>query len=358
MRLGIIGLPNSSKTTVFNALTGSNIPTSSVSSGQMEVHTAVVNVPDERVDKLIAMYEPKKHAYATVTMSDFGGLDKGFSQIAGQLKNELMQVDGFIHVIRAFADDNVPHPYESINPKRDVEIMDNEFLLSDLVTVEKRLERLQADMKKGGKKEELPKLEKEAELLERFKAHLEAEKPLRDLTISPDEAKMVRGFGFFSQKPVLIVFNTGDELKPAESFMTYPHQQALMISLQGKLEAEISQLPADDAAMFMEEYGITEPITKRVLRLAYQVLNLQSFFTVGKDEVRAWSVAIGANAPEAAGVIHTDLQHGFIRAEVMSTSDLLSLGSEQAIKDAGKFRLEGKTYIVQDGDILHIRHSG
>lgn len=356
MRLGIIGLPNSSKTTLFNALTGSKLETSAVSTGQMDIHTLVVNVPDERVDQLIALYDPKKHAYATVTISDFGGLDKGFSQLSGQLKNELAQVDGFVHVIRAFEDDNIPHPYQNIDPKRDVETMDGEFLLSDLISVEKRIERLNEDLKKG-KKDNKTQIDAELELLGRFKEALENEIPLRNLEISAEEAKMVRGFGFFSQKPVLIVFNTGDELKPAETFMTYPHKRAAMISLQGKIEAEIAQLSPEDREMFMGEYGIEESVSRRVLRLAYELLNLQSFFTVGKDEVRAWTVQVGASAPEAAGVIHTDLQHGFIRAEVMGVADLLSLGSEQAVKDAGKFRLEGKTYIVQDGDILHIRHN-
>jgi hypothetical protein len=356
MRLGIIGLPNCGKTTIFNALTGSRLETSAVSTGQMEIHTAMVNVPDERVDRLIAMYQPKKHAYATVTMSDFGGLDKGFSELSGQLKNELAQVDGFIHVARLFSDESVPHPYQTIAPQRDVEMLDNEFLLSDLIAVEKRLERLNADLKKG-KKEEKSKLDEELALLERFKAALENETPLRDIEISPDEAKLVRGFGFFSQKPAVLVFNTGDSLTPAEQVMNYPHKRSMAISLQGKIEAEIAQLDPEDRPMFMEEYGITEAIAKRVLRAAYQVLNLQAFFTVGKDEVRAWKVEVGASAPEAAGVIHSDLQAGFIRAEVMRTEDLLELGSEAAMKEAGKMRLEGKTYIVQDGDILHIRHN-
>jgi ribosome-binding ATPase len=210
---------------------------------------------------------------------------------------------------------------------------------------------------KKGKKEEKSKLDEELALLERFKAALENETPLRDIEISADEAKLVRGFGFFSQKPAVLVFNTGDKLTPAEQVMSYPHQRSMAISLQGKIEAEIAQLDPDDRPMFMEEYGITEAIAKRVLRAAYQVLNLQAFFTVGKDEVRAWKVEVGAGAPEAAGVIHSDLQAGFIRAEVMRTEDLLELGSEAAMKEAGKMRLEGKTYIVQDGDILHIRHN-
>jgi ribosome-binding ATPase len=355
MRLGIIGLPNSGKTTIFNALTGSSRPTGAVSTGQMEIHTEVVTVPDERVDKLIAMYEPKKHAYANVVLSDFGGLDKGFGEsgLSGQLKNELAQLDGLIHVVRAFEDEGVPHPYETVDLARDIAILDQEFLLSDLVAIEKRLERVQEDLKKGKKD---GASEKDQALLERLKEALENETPLRDLEISLEEEKSLRGFGFFSLKPVLVIFNAGDEAKP-DNLVAYPHQNAKTISLQGKIEAEIAQLSAEDAALFLEEYGIAESSTKRVLRSAYELLNLQSFFTVGKDEVRAWSVKVGATAPEAAGAIHSDLQHGFIRAEVMAYDALMTLGSEQAVKDAGKMRLEGKTYIVQDGDIVHIRHS-
>lgn len=354
MRLGIIGLPNSGKTTIFNALTGSSRETGAVSSGRMEVHTEVVTVPDERLDKLIAMYEPKKHVYATVVLSDFGGLDKGFGEsgLSGQLKNELSQLDGLLHVVRAFDDDGVPHPYETLDPARDIAMLDQEFLLSDLIAVEKRLERVQEDLKKG-RKENKPEVE--LALLERLKAALEEEIPLRDIEISPDEEKLVRGFGFFSQKPVLIVYNAGDSL-PSD-LPAYTHQNASAISLQGKIEAEIAQLGPEDAAVFLEEYGITEPTARRVIRAAYELLRLQSFFTVGKDEVRAWSIKVGATAPEAAGAIHSDLQQGFIRAEVFPYEALVTLGGEQAVKDAGKFRLEGKTYIVQDGDIMNIRHS-
>ncbi len=356
MRLGIIGLPNSSKTTIFNALTGLNRPTGAVSSGQIEVFNAVVNVPDERVDKLSAMYEPKKTVYATVTFSDIAGIDKGFGEsgLSGQLKNELAQVDGFVHVIRAFEDDAVPHPYITIDPKRDVEMVDTEFILSDLIMIEKKLERLQSDLNRASKVGR-DKLEQEVALMERLKSTLENEIPLRDLELEPEEEKSLRGFGFLSQKPLLVVFNTGDELRPPS--VTYPHKNTQTLSLQGKIEAEIAQLSKEDRDVFLQEYGITEPIAKRAIRAAYDLMHLQSFFTVGKDEVRAWSVHIGATAPEAAGVIHSDLQKGFIRAEVMTYDVLMELGSEQAVKEAGKLRLEGKTYIVQDGDILHIRHS-
>jgi len=358
MRLGIIGLPNSGKTTIFNALTGQNLPTGAATSGQFEVHTAVVNVPDPRVDKLKAMYNPRKTVYATVTYADIGGLDKGISEggLKGQFRNELGQVDGFVHVVRAFTDETVPHPYETVDPQRDLETLDGEFLLADLVTVENRLERLQAEMRVKGKNVDKA-VPAELELMERFKAHLETEKPLFELEITPDQAKAIRGYNFLTFKPVLVVVNLGDEAKDVSQLVTYTRPGSNVVGLQGKIEAELAQLEADDAAMFMQEYGITELSAAKVIRLSYELLAIQSFFTVGEDEVRAWSVAVGATAPEAAGAIHSDLQKGFIRAEVMKYADLIAGGSEAALKASGKFKLEGKEYIVQDGDIVHIRHS-
>ncbi|MBL8153199.1 MAG: redox-regulated ATPase YchF [Anaerolineae bacterium] len=358
MRLGIIGLPNSGKTTIFNALTRQNLPTGAATSGQFEVHTAVVNVPDARVDRLKAMYNPRKTIYATVTYADIGGLDKGISEggLKGQFRNELAQADGFVHVVRAFDDPTVPHPYMDVDPQRDVEIIDSEFLLSDLVTVEKRVERLQADLRVRGKMVD-KSVPAELELMERFKAHLEAERPLFELEITPEQEKSIRGYGFLTIKPVLVVLNQGDEAKDVNSLLQYNRAGSRMVSLQGKIEAELAQLPPDDAALFMQEYGITELSAARLISLSYDLLAIQSFFTVGEDEVRAWSVAIGATAPEAAGAIHTDLQKGFIRAEVMAYDDLITAGSEAALKSIGKFRLEGKEYIVKDGDIVHIRHN-
>lgn len=359
MRLGIIGLPNSGKTTIFNALTRQNLPTGAATSGQFEVHTAVVNVPDARVDQLSAMYKPRKTIYASVTYADIGGLDKGISEggLKGQFRNELAQVDGFVHVVRAFEDDTVPHPYITVDPQRDVETLDGEFLLADMVVVEKRLERLQADIRIRGKA--VDKLVPvELELMEGFKAHLETERPLRELDLTEDQLKLIRGYGFMTLKPVLVVANLGDEPKDVHTLLKYddrPHTN--LVGLQGKIEAELAQLDPDDARVFMEEYGITELSADKVIHLSYGLLNIQSFFTVGEDEVRAWSVAIGATAPEAAGAIHSDLQKGFIRAEVMKYADLLAAGSEAALKSTGRMRLEGKDYIVQDGDIVHIRHA-
>jgi GTP-binding protein YchF len=354
MRLGIIGLPNSGKTTIFNALTGSNIETAAVSSGQFEIHTAVVNVPDERIDRLSAMYEPKKTIFATITFVDIGGLDKGISQggLKGQFRNELQQVDGFVHVVRGFVDETVPHPYETVDPARDLAIIDGEFLLSDLVAIENRLQKLQDELRIKGKKAESVVLP-EIEMMERLKAALEDETPLRNLDLTADDKKMLRGYGFMSLKPVIVLLNCGEEL--AEP-LNYPHQNTFSVSMQGQLEAEIRALDdAESAQMFMEEYNISELMSSRVIRMSYELMAIHAFFTVGKDEVRAWSVARGATAPEAAGTIHSDLQKGFIRAEVMRYEDLIEVGSEAALKQAGKFRLEGRDYVVHDGDILNIR---
>jgi GTP-binding protein YchF len=355
MRLGIIGLPNSGKTTIFNALTRSNRPTGAVSGGKLEVFTAVVPVPDERIDKLSKMYNPKKTIYATIIYTDIGGLEKGISAsgISGELRNQLQQVDGFIHVVRAFEDDTVPHPEGSIDPARDLSTVDTEFLLADLVVVEKRLERLVEERKKG-KIANPVTYDREVDLLNRFKAHLDGLQPLRDLDTTEDERRLVRGYGLLSLKPQLVIVNT-DEKPFNISALHYDHQNTRIITLQGRIEAEIAQLEGDDQAMFLQEYGISEPGASRAIRTSYDLMHIQAFFTVGPDEVRAWPVPIGATAQEAAGVIHSDLARGFIRAEVTPYQELLALGSEAEVKKQGKMRLEGKEYIVKDGDIMHVR---
>jgi GTP-binding protein YchF len=354
MRLGIIGLPQSGKTTLYNALTRGSVPTGA--GGRIEVHTAVVDVPDPRVDVLTRMFNPKKTIYTKVTYADIAGLDgsAGRSGISGVLLNHLTQMDGFIHVVRCFESEEVPHPAGSVNPARDLATMDAEFILNDLIAVERKLERLAEERKKGGGRDKAV-IEREQVLFERFQTELNLEKPLRDLEINAEEEKLLAGFGFLSLKPTLVVFNLA-EGQP-EPRIDYPHAHSQLVGLQGRLEMDIAQLPPEEMQVFLDEYHITEPSLYRMIRLSYDLLGLQSFFTVGPDECRAWTVKRGATAPEAAGEIHTDLQRGFIKAEVVAYDDLVSLGGKNECKAHGKLRLEGKEYIVRDGDILEIRHN-
>ncbi|MEM5775548.1 MAG: redox-regulated ATPase YchF, partial [Anaerolineaceae bacterium] len=347
MQLGIIGLPQSGKTTIFNALTRGTVPTGG-QSGRMEVHTAVVDVPDERVDKLSAMFSPKKTIYAKVTYADIAGLDgsAGSGGLSGQLLNTLNTMNGFIHVVRCFEDEMVPHPAGSVDPLRDLMAMDAEFLLNDMIVVERKLERLTEEMKKGAGRDKAL-IQRETALFERLKAALEQETLLRDLDLTPEEIKSLAGFGLMTLKPALVALNLGEGQTPPQ--INYAHKHTHVVPLQGKLEMEIAQLPPDEMKMFMEEYNIQEPALNLLIRLSYDLLGVQPFFTYGPDEVRAWTVRRGANAQEAAGAIHSDLEKGFIRAEVMAYDDLMTLGSVAEMRAKGKFRLEGKQYIVQDG---------
>lgn len=351
MKLGIIGFPQSGKTTIFNAVTLGNAPTTA-SAGRFEVHTAVVDVPDPRVDQLSAMFKPKKTIYAKVTYADIAGLEGGSAKsgISGQLLNQLTQMDGLIHVVRCFLDENVPHPSGSVDPARDIAGMDGELLLNDLIAVERKLERLVEERKKGGTDKVLN--ERQTALFSHLHEILSAEKPLRGTEISAEEDRLLSGFGLLTRKPLLVLLNMGEGQPTPDlgNVTTCP-----VIVLQGKLEMEIAQLPAEDAAIFMQEYGIQELSLNRMIKASYDLLNQQSFFTVGEDEVRAWTTKRSATAVEAAGEIHTDLQKGFVRAEVVSCQDLLELGSMAEAKTKAKLRLEGKEYVVKDGDIVHIR---
>ena len=359
MRLGIIGLPNSGKTTVFNALTGGDYQTSAASSGQFDINAATIRVPDARLDHLGRIYHPRKIVHAQITYVDIAGLDKGIGEggLSGQFRLELGQVDGFLHVLRCFVDGRVPHPYGRIDAAADLDIIDGEFLLLDLLTVENRLERIESELRLKGARA-VKSLLAERPLFEKLKARLETGQPLRSLSLSPAEELLIRGFGFLTRKPALALLNMGDEALDAETVLSLPYPRAALAGIQGALEAELAQLDAEDAALFMDEYGISELMRSRVIRLSYALLGIESFFTIGKDEVRAWSFPVGATARQAAGLIHSDFERGFIRAEVSRYADLVELGSESAIKAAGLQRLEGKDYLVQDGDIMQIRHSG
>jgi ribosome-binding ATPase YchF (GTP1/OBG family) len=264
MRLGIIGLPQSGKTTVFNALTRGDQPVS-MTGGRIEVHTAVVDVPDERVDRLSAMFHPEKTIYAKVTYADIAGLEGSASKtgISGVLLNQLTQMDGFVHVVRCFENTSVPHPSGSVNPQRDIESMDSELLINDLIAVERKLERLVEERKKGGGRDRSV-IEREHTLFEKLNAALQQGQTLRDLELSPEEDKLLSGFGFLTRKPILILLNLSDGQSPPE--LEYQHQRSALADLQGKLEMDLAQLPTEDAALFMEEYGIHELGLLRVIR--------------------------------------------------------------------------------------------
>jgi len=359
MQIGIVGLPNSTKTTIFNALTRSQVETNLTSSGQIEVHKASVEVPDHRIQKLVDLFHPKKTTYARVQYNDVAGLRVGVGQdgsLSGELLNSISQSDALLHVVRAFEDDRIPHPAGSVDPVRDFSALEFEFLISDLTIVEKRLERLTHDLERKGVYPEKKQDQFELELLERVKDFLEGETPIREMHLGKEESKLLRGFQFITAKPVLVALNVGDN--GSESPEDYPFEESdhlQVVCLRGALEMEISQLSHADAGLFLSEYGISEPGLNRMIRKSYQLLGLQSFFTVGEDEVRAWTITHGANAVEAAGVIHSDLARGFIRAEVVAYQDLIEAGSLAEARKMGKLRLEGKEYIVQDGDIMNIR---
>ena len=358
MRIGIVGLPNSGKTTVFNLLSGGRAPTTAYTGGAFHVNTAVVGVPDARLNRLSAMYKPKKTTPARVEYADIAGLG-GSEQsgrgvgLSGELMNAIANNDALLHVVRLFEDDQVPHPLGSVNPTRDIAALDAELGLSDLSKIENRLERLEVSLKKG---KALPTFEadqKEFEILSRLKPAVEQGVPIRDIELTADEEKRLRGFQFLSAKPVLIVLNLGDETEAPP--VSYPHQKSEVTAVRGRLEMDIAQLEGEDQTMFMAEYGITELSVERLIRLSYDLLSRMIFFTVGEDEVRAWEVNRDASALECAAAIHSDLARGFIAAEVVKYDDLVALASYPAAKAAGKVRLEGKEHKIQDGDIVVIR---
>jgi GTP-binding protein YchF len=359
VEIGIIGLPNSTKTTIFNALTHSQVETAAFSSGKVETHTATVRVPDPRVDRLSAMFKPRKTTYAQIQYNDIAGLRVGIGReggLSGPLRNVLAQNDAFLHVVRAFEDPDVPHPNVSVDPARDLAALDFELLFSDLLIVDRSMERLAAQLAKKRAYPERGADERLLALLMRLKEALERETPIRDLALSREEMGLIRGYQFFTGKPVLVVLNVGEAgSDDPDDHVSYRHRRSDVICLRGELEMEIAQLDDEEAPLFLAEYGIEEPGLHRMIRLSYGLLGLHSFFTVGEDEVRSWTIPVGATALEAAGAIHSDLARGFIRAEVVGYEDLMAAGSVEAARKQGTVRLQGRDYVVQDGDILNIR---
>ena len=360
MKNGIIGLPQVGKTSLFKILTKSEVATGGYSG--REAHIGIAKVPDERLDKLAALYNPKKLVHTAIEYADVAAVGQEALKDSGYI-NTLRSVDAIIHVVRAFDDPSIPH-VGPVDPLCDIKNVEFDLMVSDLGQVEKRLERLQKDLKKGKTAE----LERENDLLIRAKAWLEEEKPLREMEINADDEKRIRGFMFLSQKPVLYVLNVsessnlGEDLANAATKFGLTDVEAKknagVTAICGKVEAELATMSDADAADFLSSYGLHESGLARLIRKSYELLGLISFFTVGEDECRAWTVPKNSRAQNAAGAIHTDLEKHFIRAETIHWDKLLEAGSEANAKNKGWLRLEGKDYIVQDGDVMHIRHSG
>lgn len=353
MEVGIIGLPVSGKTTLFSTLTGQP-SAAGFGGGKIEVHRGIVKVPDARLNELTAIFNPKKQVNATIEYIEVGGMDSDAKGFDPQFLQVLKNTAALCVVIRAFENEFYPHPAGSIDPQRDIATVESEFLLSDLGIVENRIERLEKQVKKVKDEQNL----RELDLLKRCHAHLESERPLRECDFGKDELTMMRGFQFLTLKPLVLVLNTGEDGigKEAEllaGLNTGARVQA--VALCGQVEQEISQLAEEDRQMFMEDLGISEPALDKLIRASFELLGLISFFTVGEDECRSWNIPKNSTAPVAAGAIHSDLERGFIRAEAIGYEEFMSVKSLSKARDKGLLRLEGKQYIVQDGDILTIR---
>ncbi|NCC35461.1 MAG: redox-regulated ATPase YchF [Chloroflexia bacterium] len=355
MKIAIIGLPNSGKTTVFNALTRGTAETTAYASGQLEPNLATVKVPDNRLAVLTGMFKPKKTTFADVQYVDVAGLSGSRREGEGlppALLNYLGTADALLHVVRTFEDSAVPHPEGSVDLMRDLQAVDLELAFADLAIIERRLQRLNAEITKMAAREKELRIT-ERELLLRLQAGLETEVPIRAAQMSDEEERLIRGYQFLTAKPLLLVPNLGEDQLSAPPTVTYAYPRSAVVPLCGKIEAELAQLDDEDAQTFMEDLGITTPARELVIQQSYNLLGLISFLTTGPDEVRAWTIRQQTPAVEAAGTIHSDIQRGFIRAEVVAYDDLIKAGSMTEAKKQGTVRMEGKTYIVQDGDICH-----
>jgi GTP-binding protein YchF len=355
MKTAIIGLPMTGKTSLFTILTGVHQETRI---GSTAVRTGVTKVPDSRLDELARIFEPPKITAASVEYADMPSISKESLRDPSYLAS-LRVVDAFAHVLRLFKDESVPHEKGSIDPLRDLEDVEMELILSDLVVVEKRLEKLEKDRKKI----KSPEIEHEFEVLQKCKEQLEGNTPIRNMKLEGDDEKRVRGFQFLSQKPMLYVLNVDEadaghmEEREEEFRKTLGDRANTGVSaICGKVEAELAELPAEEAAEYLASYGLKESGLQRLIAATYRLQGLMSFLTAGETEVRAWTVPIGSTAQKAAGAIHSDFEKKFIRAEVVNWKNLVELKGYPGVREKGLLRLEGKEYIVKDGDVLVIRH--
>lgn len=358
MKIGLFGFPCVGKTTLFNLLTGAHAEISRFGSGRSDPNLGIARVPDARLARLSALFAPKKTTPATFEYVDIVGLHKGDAK--GSLSLAVLKpMDALAHVVRAFSDEEIPHGEGPLDPARDFDTMEMELILADLDAALRRIERLKVSIPKTNKPDE----RKELAALEKARGHLEAGTPLREVEFAAEDERLLRGFAFYSSRPLLVMVNLGENeithvADPAAHFglqAAASRPRVTVAAVSGKIEEEMAALPDDDAAAFRTELGIEEPALARIIRSSYELLGLVSFYTVGDDECRAWPIRRGTTAQRAAGTIHSDLEKGFIRAEVVRYEELVSCGSLAGAKDRGLLRLEGKEYVVADGDVMHVR---